>query len=301
MKRQTLIITLGLLLGSCASLTKTQIGAVNQFSQASKNFSAYPSRVMTALAEIRVKRGVYFANTLDSPKLHINELDKIYQARKNSYKYSAKVDTTFKIIDKYAQSLMLLSSEKYVSDLKTQANNFGVDLDSLIKGYNSIEGVKQVPAGIGGAINKLIVLGGKQYVRSKQAKEIKKFVPAADSLISVMTTNLLEFLQSKNIQFLVKNEEEEVNSNYLSFLRQRQPGIENERDYLDLKSNIDAIKQLRDQTVAATKHLRRAHKKLLLAIQRRKTLKETIPELQDLYEDVKEINTTIEVIKSSKN
>jgi hypothetical protein len=306
MKKQAVIIVLALVFGSCASLTRTQIKAVNRFARTSKNFSAYPSRIMTELAEIRVKRGIYFANSLDSPKLHIGELDDIYTAYKDDYKISSKVDITFKVIDKYAQSLLLLSSDKYASDLETQANNFGADLDSLISTYNSIDREKQVPGGIGGAINKLILLGGKQYIRSRQAKEIKTFVPRADSLISIMTTNLLEFLESTNIQILIKNEEAGINSNYLSFLRQRRAGnqpvsIVNERDYLVLKSNIDEIKNLRRQTVVATKHLRRAHTKLLLEIQSKKTLTETITELQELYEDVREINATIDGIKYSKN
>jgi hypothetical protein len=301
MKRQTPALLFIILFGSCASLTKTQIHAVNQFSKTSANFSAYPSRIMTELAEIRVKRGIYFSNSLDDPKLHIEDLDGLYNARKSDYEISAKVDITFEVIDKYAQSLLLLSSDKFATDLESQAKNFGADLDSLAGLYNSIEGVKRVPTGIGGAINQLIVFGGKQYIRSKQATEIKKFVPQADTLISVMTSNLLEFLESTNIQDLIRNEEKGVAANYLSFLRQRHPTIENERDYLELKANIDAIKDLRDETVKATNHLRKAHKKLLLEIQEKKTLKETISELQELYEDIKGIKATIQTFQPSKN
>ena len=183
MKKRKLAFLFTLVLGGCASLTSTQITAVNQFSRTSKNFSAYPSRVISGLAEIRVKRGIYYANSLDSPLLHLDELSDLYIARKNDYKISSTVDITFKVIDKYAQSLLLLSSDKYVTDLESQAKNFGTDLDSLATAYNKIDGVKKVPTGIGGAVNGLIVLGGKQYIRSRQAKEIKKFVPLADSLI----------------------------------------------------------------------------------------------------------------------
>ena len=121
-----------------------------------------------------------------------------------------------------------------------------------------------------------------------------------------MTANLLEFLESTDIQLLIRNEEEGINSNYLSFLRQahkrnKEVTIENERDYLVLRHDIDAIKKLRDQTVSATKRLRRAHKKLVLELETKKTLEVTISELQDLYEDVKGINATMGMIQSSKN
>src|SRR6478752_5313781 len=128
MKIRKLAFLLTLVLGGCASLTSTQIKAVNQFSRTSKNFSAYPSRVISGLAEIRVKGGIYYANSLDSPLLHLDELSDLYNARKSDYKISARVDITFKVIDKYAQSLLLLSSDKYAVDLESQANNFGANL-----------------------------------------------------------------------------------------------------------------------------------------------------------------------------
>ncbi|MEO5893742.1 MAG: hypothetical protein ABIQ31_26035 [Ferruginibacter sp.] len=300
MKIQILVSALSLVLVSCASLTGTQIHAVNQFARTSKNFSAYPSLVFTELAEIRVKRGIYFANSLDDPKLHIEDLDGVYNARNSDYAISAKVDITFKVIDKYAQSLLLLSSDKHAADMEIQAKSFGGDLDSLTSLYNSIDGKKQLPTGIGGAIGRLVVFGGKQYIKSKQATEIKKFVPQADTLISVMTSNLLEFLESTTIEDLIKNEEKGITSNYLSFLRQRHATVENERDYIDLRNSLDAIKQLRDETIIATRHLRKAHKKLLLEIQAKKKLRETIAELQELYDNVKDINVTISTIKSYK-
>jgi hypothetical protein len=301
MKTNCLCIALLLLLGSCASLTKSQIEAVNQFSRTSDRFSAYPGRIITALADIRIRRGIYFSNSLDDPRLHLEELEALYDALKSDYQVSSKVNITFRVIDKYAQSLLLLSSGENLAELQAQSKNFGTGLDSLVSAYNAISGVKQVPTGIGGAVNKLIAAGGKQYIRSRQAKEIKQFVPAADTLIGVMTTNLLEFLQSTNIDELITNEEKGIGNNYLSFLRQRHATVENERDYLALKSDLDAVKKLRQKTVTATRRLRKAHEKLLSIILEKKTLQDTVAELQEFYEDVKEIRATMQTINSSKN
>lgn len=298
--KQIVILIIALSLSSCASLTKTQIDSVNQFAQSSKNFSDYPSKIIYELAVIRVKRGIYFANSLDNPKIHIGELDSLYNNQKSDFELSKKIDVTFKIIDKYAQSLLLLSSDKHVVDLEFQAKNFGGDLDSLITIYNSLDENSHLPVGLGGAVNQLIVFGGKQYIRSKQATKIKKFLPEADRLIEVMTTNLLAYLQSTTIQELIENEEEGINSNYLSFLRQRKPTIENERDYLVLKNNLDAIKNLQKQTISATNNLRLAHKKLVIEIQRKKKLKEVIKELQVLSGEIKELKKTMNAIKTFK-
>jgi hypothetical protein len=319
MKQNLFICTAMLiLLSSCASLTKSQVEAVHQFAQTSKNFSAYPSEVLAATAELRVKRGVYYTNSLQDPDdessddnidslnelavtAHVKELDDIYRAKKDDYRTSEKANITFKIIDKYAQSLLLLSSGKHATDMQAQAANFGVSLDSLINKYNSIEGATKVKPGVGGLIGSLIMAGGTQFIRARQAKEIQRFVPAADEMIGVMTGNLLEFLQSGKIAALIANEEKGIQSNYRSFLRHRKPYIQNEWDYLELLAHLDRIKALRDQTTAATNSLRTAHSELLAAIKEKKTLTEAIAGIQSLYEDVNEIRSTIHELHTDKN
>jgi len=316
MKKFYLFLLLPFTMAACSTLTSTQIKAVNQFARTSTGFSAYPSKIMQGLAEVRAKRGVYYANSLDNPTLHITELDSIYSFKKQDFAISKKVDVTFKIIDKYAKSLLLLSSDKYEKSLDVQASHFGEDLDSLTSRYNSIDGAKRVPTGIGGAIGQLVAFGGKQYIRTRQAKEIKKFVPKADTLIAVMTDNLLEFLLSTNIDELIKNEEDGVNDSYLSYLRHikttssltsskdtsmlalnTKSTIQNDNEYLQLKTSVDGVKRLRQLTVAATRKLRNAHKKLLEALQQKRNLKTAIWEVQQLYDGIKDIKSAIEQVE----
>jgi hypothetical protein len=320
MKNKHLILLMTISLAGCSTLTKTQIKAVNCFAQTSQDFSQFPSKIITGLAEIRSKRGVFYANSLDNPRLHIQELDSIYSFKNENYAISEKVDITFKIIDKYAQSLLLLSSDKYVQNLQEQAQNFGIGIDSLITTYNGLNNVTRVPTSIGGAIGQLLAFGGKQYVRSKQAKEIKKFVPAADLLIDVMTDNLLEYLNSTTVVELIKNEEEGINSNYLSYLRQvktvstavinndttvfafnTKSTVANDHEYLLLKTHLVAVKVVQEQTIDASRDLRKAHKKLLHIIQKKQRLKGAIPEVQALVEGVKEMRKSIKKIEKPSN
>ena len=301
MSRNVLILATFLVLSSCISLTKTQIESVNQFAQNTRNFSIFPSKIMTELADIRVKRGIYYANSLTDPKQHIAELDSIFSQKKFDYQLSDKLDVTFKIIDKYSQSLELLTSDNYEKEIEKQSKNFGIDIDSLIRLNNSLKDAITIPSGIGGAVSNLVVLGGKQYVRSIQAKEVRKFVCLADTLISTMTLNLLEYLQSENINLLIDHEEREIKRNYLSFLQNApRATIESERDYLELKNDIDGVRQLQKQTIDATKELKIAHKKLLHEIEKKKNLKQTISELQELYESINKIKETVQKIGTQK-
>lgn len=307
MKNHLLPISLILLMASCASLTKTQIETVNQFAQTSKNFSAFPSKITTKLADVRALRGIYAANSIGTPELHLKELNSTYDLMVSDNQQSQKVDITFQIIDQYAQSLILLSSTQYVTDIKAQALVTGPMLDSLIALYNTFDKNSKITVGIGAAVSQLIILGGKQYIRHKQAKEIKKFVLQADPLISMMTANLLEFLEGKHyvkasgdsasLKYLIDYEAAAIQRDYLSFLRQNKASIDNEKEYLKLKSDMDQIKSLQIQTITATKRLREAHLQLSEILKKRKKLKERFPALRELYEDVNQLKITIVKLK----
>jgi hypothetical protein len=300
-KKITLIFCIALIFSNCATLTKSQIESVNHFAKSSTNFSDYPSKIMEEMAEIRIKRGIYYANSLSDPKTHIDELDNIFEQWKFDHNASEKVDITFKIIDKYAQSLTLLSADKYSSDLEEQSEKFGINIDTLIAINNRLEGTTKIPVGIGASIGQLVVFSGKQYIRIKQAKEIKKFVGMADTLVHVMTNNLLEYLQSSSVNELIEGEEREITRNYLSYLQQSQKAtIENEHDYIELKKKIEAVKELQQQTIGATIKLKKAHTKLLENLQKKKKLKDAIEEIQVLYEEIKLLKESIEKIERIK-
>ena len=294
MKQLIFVLILTILLASCVSLTKTQMESVNQYAILTKNFSAYPSKIMSGVAEVRVIRGVYLANTFSNPKLHIDALDSLYNNKIHSYSVSNKVDISFKIIDKYAQSLAILSSDKFQKEIEDNSQNLGIGLDSLVSEYNRIDAFANLPTNIGGVVGQLVAMGGRQYVRSKQAKEVKKFVAKSDTLIAVMTSNLLIFLESDNIDQLIAAEEWGVHQNYLSFLRQTEkPLIEHEYIYLNLKEKLDNIKTLRSQTISATKQIRLTHKELSSSLNKRRGLREIVDEVQILGKDINKLNKTL--------
>jgi hypothetical protein len=208
-----------------------------------------------------------------------------------------------------------LSSDKFTTDLNKQSRNFGNDIDSLITLYNGIKGVHQIPGGIGGFVNQLIIFGGDIYIKTKQGKEIKNIVPKADTLIGMMTTNLKEFLNGKiylkaiadsiSLRGLIKNEKDGFEEGYKSYVAtcarlKTLPTLDSEKEYLNTLNVIDGVSILLEQTISATDGLRKAHRKLLREIEEKKSLKQSICELQSYSEDIKKIQTTIGKIENSK-
>lgn len=95
-----------LLTGSCLSVSKEQRSIVQQFSLKTENFSAYPEKIMTELAEIKEARGVYYANSFTDPANHLNVLDATVKERINDDRVPGKVGIIFKILDQYAKGLV---------------------------------------------------------------------------------------------------------------------------------------------------------------------------------------------------
>jgi len=310
MKLLLSLAMISLLFAGCASLTQTQFNAVSQFALTSRNFSAYPGKIITTINEIHVWHRIYFANSLKNPESHIKALVNAHQFKLKTDSFPGEIDITFKIIDKYAQSLILLTADKHYTSIDSLSNNFGTDLDALITKYNAIGKTTKVPAGIGGAVSRLLSFGAQQLVKIKQANAIKEFVPLADTLIAVMTGNLLGFLQrntwspalqdSISIEKLVMQEELTLQQDYAAWLGENRAGIENEKEYFQCLENLAYAKHLQQQTIQATMDMRAAHKALLSVITKKETLKEKITELQKYYEGVKTIRSEIAKITFNK-
>jgi len=311
MKKTAFFIFL-LSLTACASLTETQVNAVHQFANTSKDFSDYPKKVSSELAAVRKESQVFDANAQLDRIEHIKRLERIYAEETLNATYSLKVELTFAVLDKYAQSLLLLSTLN--SDaLEKQAKNFGIEIDSLIVLYNTIDNVRKIPTGIGGAVSQVIAAGGKKYLRSQQAKDLKKFIPKGDVLVAGMTTELIDYLDKKiyvkslndslGLKDLIASQRKSLEQDYGSYLssvyfRNQNPPLECDREYLALLSRLDNVETLRTQTIAAAKKLRKAHAAIFNEIQSKRTLKSTVKEIQALYEDVKNIRSTLAKIKN---
>lgn len=298
-------------LTACATLTETQINAVHQFANTSKDFSEYPKKVSSELAAIRRESRIFDANAQLDRIEHIKRLEKIHAEETLDAAHSRKVELTFDILDTYAQSLLLLSTTNS-SDLEKQANNFGIELDSLIVLYNNVDNVRKIPTGIGGTASQVIATGGKKYLRAQQAKDLKKFISKGDVLVAGMISNLINYLDKKvyvktlsdslGLKDLIESQRKSLEEDYGSYLssvyfRGQNPPVERDREYLALLRRLDNVETLRTQTISAAKKLREAHAKISKEILAKRTLKTTVKEIQALYEDIRNIRSTIKDIK----
>jgi hypothetical protein len=261
---------------------------------------------VTGIHEVHVRHQLYAANSEASGRAHVNGIKLAYDFKVNSSALPEKMDISFRIIDKYAQSLLLLTANKQTNNIDSFSKNFGTGIDSLITLYNSKTTSGKLPTGIGGAVGTLVAKGGELYIRAKQAKYIREFVPQGDTLIAVMIDNLLGYLQTSfptpadtvSILGLIEAERISTREDYLTFAQQVRPTIENDRDYFQMLADLDNAKLLYTQTIQGAKNLRAAHKQLLEVIKGKKALTETVKELQDYYESVRSMRSTYSKISA---
>jgi len=299
-----LLFLLASIITSCASLSKSQLNEVNAFGLLTCNFSAYPGTVVSTYNRIHQQQELYRANSIDDAAEHFKAIEKANDFKQKTDLISPKIDLSLKIIDQYAQGLIILTANKYNKKLDTSAKSFGSNLDKLVAAYNKVDAGANLPSGIGSLAAAAITLGGDIYIRKKQADDIKQILPIGDKIIEKMTTNILEFLGSpslrngNSLEGLIKAEKSTISTNYQSFVSHKKiVTLDDERGCLQMLEDLDDVERLRLQCIEAVSNLRKAHAQLLKDMDQKQTLMQYATELQSYGDDVKAIYNTIQAIK----
>jgi hypothetical protein len=318
----SLLVVIVVLCSGCASLTKSQLNAVNDFGQFTCNFSSYPGSIISIYNNAHVQNEMFRANSITNPEQHFEAISLANDFKKKSQLISQETDLSLHIIDQYAQSLVALTSAKPVNQLDTASHNFGNNLDSLISKYNTLKPQSPLPTGIGNDLSALLMVGGDLYIRSKQAEAVRRVVPQGDVIIAKMCANLLAFLEPadtlKGLHYMIAQEKRTLANNYKAYLglnrdeisigkdkeaysgylrHQRFVSLNDDELCLNLLQNLDNAELLRRQCVSAVKDLRQAHAQLLAALNEKRTLNNISGIIKNYVADVKSMNLTLTAIK----
>ncbi len=282
------------LLSDCISVSNQQRKAVQQFASKTKDFSSFPEKIMTELADIRESRGIYYANSLTDTETHLNELNAIFRERMNDDKIPGKVKLIFGILDKYAIGLEQLSSDAPFKTIKELYGKFGTDLELLVDQYNTIEGAVQLPSGMGKLFTSTLSLGTNTYLAARQNRELKKYIGRADTLVAALCDEMVTFLSSEGLGRLINNEESGVTESFRFYLIKRAPPtIESEKEYIALMKRLEIVKQLQGQSVNAAKTLKAAHSKLNELMTQKRSIKEIAVEMNNFYKDLDQLRKLV--------
>lgn len=282
------------LAASCRTVSNEQRKVVGQFALKTENFSAFPEKMWTEIAEIREARGVYYANSFTDPAIHLEELDAIVKERRSDDKIPGRVGSVFEILDHYADGLVELSSDDMLKSSSLLFGSFGDDLDVLVEAYNKIDNSQALPAGVGSLLVKTVDQGTKAYMANRQYKALRKYVNQADTLVAALCSEMVKYLSSEKLNQLIKNEESGIRESFRFYLSKRSPpDINSGYAYITLMKRVENVNSVRIQTIRAAGNLKIAHRKVAEALRNKKTLKETTVDLNRFYVDVKKLNLMI--------
>ena len=278
-------------LTSCTVLSDSQIKNINVFATTASGYTSYPSEVFKKRAELHLRNELL--ETLSFPDF--DHLDKRVDKAKTQYNAdiatSAKFDRSIQLLAQYAGLLVELSSDKYTKDLSGSAASLGKNLTGLVGSFNAtVPAADTLPAAMGTEISNVLLAAGRRLVRSKQAKELQKFVPMGDKLVQKTVQNLVEALDS--LQPLLDQEKKDFVQNYKNVLFSGK-GIGNYdsvRQYYDAKVDFDNTEALRQKCISTAKQLATAHTALAKSIGEKKDLQGIITETQGLVTDFQDLN-----------
>ena len=288
-----------LMASSCISVSTQQLKVVRQFAGKTEDFSTYPEKIFIGIADIRETRGVWYASSFMDPEQHLAELNSIFRERINDDKIPGRVKTVFKILDDYARGLTALSSDAPSKAQEILYGRLGADLDELLVEYNLRNEGHQLPSGAGAVLTKSMNIVTGTLLAHRQMKALKVFVNRADTLVSVLCDEMVKFLSSEGIGQLLDAEETGIQESFRFYLTKRtNPVIGSDKEYIALLKTVGELKNMRNLTIRTAGNLKSAHKMLKVAINRRKSLTETVYCLNNFYKDLDELNIAFRKIKN---
>jgi hypothetical protein len=190
-----LVVFLGAAGVGCSVLTQSEVQAVSNFAEATKEFPTQPAAVMEAHAQLRSERGLLVASTMKNPEPALKMLEQGIKQEARLRDLAAQTTAALAVLDEYTELLTVLSSDRFTDDLQNRSVALGSAIDQSIGVFNKLQG-KSAPADTFGDIVAGVVRGGGGVlIRHMQEKALKEAVTRADPAVK-RTTKAVEDLMA---------------------------------------------------------------------------------------------------------
>ncbi len=281
----------------CAVLTPSQVAEVREFAKGTKKFYTLPGDVITAYRDIR-KEGIMLAlatNTYVDKESANYAWENILNAREFSSELTAqaeKLNKSLGIMDRYAQLLLLLSSDEFRDEFGKSTLQLSRALDKGVQEYNEIytKDFKQIGSSAAGIIGGI----GGIYIRRKQAKLLKLYVQEADSMIKVLTLNIESLMnpfldKSDKVQTHLQAELDKIKGLFITEAVQSRNNLQLStlRSVAEMIEKIEDAKKLAKICKSSAVKYREAHFKPKQSLDKKQTIKGRIAEVQSLVDEIK--------------
>ncbi|UFH52661.1 hypothetical protein [Spirosoma sp. KNUC1025] len=302
--RSWLVVCMPVLAGlsGCATLTPSQVAAINQYADVTTHYSDYPSKVLAEFLVLRYKDRTLIAsqNSDKENPLTFKDISKLYAQKKGESEAIQGLDIGIQTITDYATALKKLSSPDFARDVGANAQTLGTSLDSLTSRYNTVVKPNVGLPFIGSIVGLTLREVGGRYVGYKQTAALKRYVQAGDTLINILTKSMEEMMATHTATY-IQELEKDVQTFNNQLLVQLSDKTQYERyqfasETLALVEQIDHLKKMNGQSILALQKLRSAHNELTDQLRQKQKLISVGKEMFGLYQAVRDLQSTYQQI-----
>jgi hypothetical protein len=280
-----------MMVASCAVLTKSQLQLVTNLSASSDSVAITPAVIFDELAKIRLERGLYYAASLASATAREKEINALATAYVADEGWAAnRANVYVNVLNGYLRALRSISADNRWGSYGVEWRGIGRNVDSLMLRLNQTDLLEtELPVGWAKLSGQYAGYMSENYMRNRQARMVRTFVTDGDTLVATCIDELVELLKKDGLDELIKNEEEGLHDNYKAYLNRLEVSgemadLSEDRRYVELVKRMETVKKTRSRCVTALQSLRRAHKKLVKELEKRK-------KTEYIYEELLELNT----------
>jgi hypothetical protein len=294
MKKNFFVLFIPLVfLYSCSVLSNGQLENINAFATATKNYAAFPGEVVKKTQQLHYNNDILEASALPDSALMIRSLTRAKEQWEKGIAFSKKMNLSLRLIQKYAALLAQLSSGSFTDDLGESTSELCGSLNNTVELFNAQFSTK-IPGNVGEGISQIVKTIGTRFIKNKQSKALKEFIPMADTLVQITKDNLVNALET-DLKPLIESYKATFQSDFnaIIFNHIQRADFNILRFYIQTNDDYETVELLRKKCISAAEKLASAHKKLSQNITRKKNLVELIQETKDFISDVKELYSFI--------
>ena len=270
---------------ACAVLTKSQLNLVTNLTVASDSVASTPAAMFDKLATLRTERGLYYAASLSSARAHEKEMNALAKSSYEDEQVVSRMNVYVNVLNSYLRALRSMSADTRWKSYGTEWRGLGRNVDSLILRFNQTALLDtKITVGWAKLSGQYMGYISENYMRIRQAKTVKTFVTEGDTLVAACVDGLVELLKKGEIIELIENESEGLKSNYAAYLQHleltgKMASISEDRRYVELYKQLEAVKKTRSRCITALQSLKRAHNKLVKELEKKRKVEYIYEEL----------------------
>jgi len=269
----------------CAVLSHSQLKTIHTFASAAEKYPVFPGDVVKRAQELHFNNNILEASALGDSGLAMPSLRKTIAEYDTGIAYARRMNVSLHLIERYAALLAQLSSDSYYSDFGENTKDLCGTLGSAVDSFNA-RMAPQLPPSIGAVLVQVIKIAGTGIIRVKQAKALRKIIPAGDTIIQTIKNDLAGVFNGDLKQLLdIYRQNFENDFQLIILANPARIQYSSLHMYAATTADFTAVELLRQKCLRLISKMAAAHQEIRESLAKKENLKEMFSATKDFVSD----------------